>query len=136
MLSAPSISGKSSFSIRFLHHLETLCTERTFDCGFIWSYSVVSDVPPRHLGWTKNVRFKMGVPAYFNNTQGRPCLVILNDLVIDVFSKDVFDLFTKGSHHSYISVILITQNLFQQGRFCRDICAKLKQYIVIEKLRD
>jgi len=47
-----------------------------------------------------------------------------DDLLNEVYSKDVCDLFTKGSHHRNISVILITQNLFHQGRFSRYISLK------------
>ena len=45
------------------------------------------------------------------------------------------DLFTKGSNHRNISVILITQNLFHQGKFCRDISLNAK-YIVLKNVRD
>ena len=50
-----------------------------------------------------------------------PCLEILDDLLYDVYSKLVRELFTRGSHHRNISVILISQNLFHQGRYCKDI---------------
>jgi len=53
-----------------------------------------------------------------------------------VFSKDVCDLFTKGSHHRNISVILITQILFQQGRFCRDISLNAKYSVALKNFRD
>ena len=64
------------------------------------------------------------------------CLVILDDLLNDVYSKQVFDLVTKGSHHRKISVILITQNLFHQGRFCRDISLKAKYPVLLKNVRD
>jgi len=53
-----------------------------------------------------------------------------------VYSKDVCDLFTKGSHHRNISVILITQNLFHQGRFCRDISLNAKYSVTLKNVRD
>jgi hypothetical protein len=49
---------------------------------------------------------------------------------------DVCDLFTKGSHHRNISVILITQNLFHQGRFCREISLNAKYIVVLKNIRD
>jgi ABC-type dipeptide/oligopeptide/nickel transport system ATPase component len=39
---------------------------------------------------------------------------------------DVCDLFTKGSNHWNISVILITHNLFHLGRFSREISPNAK----------
>jgi hypothetical protein len=49
--------------------------------------------------------------------EGRQCLVIIDYLLNKVYSKQVCHLFTKRSHHRNISAILITQNLFHQGRY-------------------
>jgi hypothetical protein len=46
------------------------------------------------------------------------------------------DLFTKGSHHRNVSVILIIQNLFHQGRFCRDISLNAKYLVLLKNVRD
>jgi len=68
-----------------------------------------------------NISFNEGVTDDFGNAHGEPGLVILDDLLNDAYSKQVCDMCTRGSHHRNISVILFTQNLFHQGRFCRDI---------------
>jgi len=116
----PSGSGKSSFCVLFLHNLDALCTERDFDCGVIWCYSEETAVPsPTKLPKSD---------VHFN--EGRPCLVN------DVYSKQVCDLLTKGSHHRNISVILITQNLFHQGRYCRDISLNVKYLVLLKNVRD
>ena len=131
ILSGPCGSGKSSFCIRFLQNLDALCTERDFDGGVIWCYSEKTAVPsPAVLPKKRDIRFNEGVPADFANARGRPCHVILDNLLNDAYSKQVCDLFTKGSHHINISVILITQNLFHQGRFCGDISLNGK-YLVL-----
>jgi hypothetical protein len=44
--------------------------------------------------------------------------------------------FTKGSHHRKNSVILITQNFFHEGRYCRDISLKAKYIVVMKNVRD
>jgi CheY-like chemotaxis protein len=81
-----------------------------------------SAVPTDHLARLgKRVRIHEGLPTTFGNPQGRPSLIILDDLLNEVYSVQVCDRFTKGSHHRNISVILITQNLFHQARHCRDI---------------
>jgi len=56
----------------------------------------------------KKIRYNEGVPADLENAHGKPCLIILDDLLNDAYSKEVCDLFTKGSHHRNISWILIT----------------------------
>ena len=110
IVGGPSGSGRSSFCIRFLQNLDSLCTERHFDGGVIWFYSERTTVPSQQLVvLRKNINFNEGVPENSDNAQGKECLVILDDL------------FTKGSHHRNITVILITQNLFHQVRYCRDI---------------
>jgi hypothetical protein len=42
----------------------------------------------------------------------------------------IADLFTKGSHHRHISIVYLTQNLFPQGKACRDIALNT-QYLVL-----
>ena len=121
LLIGPNVSGKTSFCIRFLENLKTLCTMGNFSGGIVWCYSELSATPYQQLAGKKYVRFHEGVPADFNNIGEKPCLVILDHLLNSTYSKDVCDLFTKGSHHMNISVILITQNLFHQGKFFRDI---------------
>jgi len=62
--------------------------------------------------------------------------VILDDLLNDVYSKQVCKLLKKSSHHRNICVILITQNLFHQGRFCRDISLTAKYLVLLKDVRD
>ena len=62
--------------------------------------------------------------------------MIIDDLLNDVYSKQVCDLFTKGSHHRNISVILNTQNFFHQGRYCRDISLNAKYLVLLKNVRD
>ena len=42
----------------------------------------------------------------------------------------IADVFTKGSHHRNISIMYLTQNVFPQGRACRDIASNT-QYLVL-----
>jgi len=136
-VSGPSVSGKSSFTLLLLQHFDSLCTDSDFRGGIIWYCSEKSAVPRQKLvAIRKNVSFHEGVPQNFCDGQGRPCLIILDDLLNEVYSKDVCDLFTKGSHHRNISVILITQNPFHQGRFCRDISLNAKYSVALKNVTD
>ena len=114
-----------------------MCTEEKFEGGIIWCYSEKTAVPSRQLSvMRKNIRFHEGVTKDFRNARGRPCLIILDDLLNDVYSKDVCNLFTKGSHHRNISVFLIIQNIFHQGRYCRDISLNAKYLVLLKNVRD
>jgi len=66
-----------------------------------------------------NIPFNEGVPENFENNNGKQCLIILDDLIDDVYSEEVCNLFSNGSHQRNISVILFTQNLLHQGRFTK-----------------
>jgi hypothetical protein len=137
ILSGPTGSGKSTFCIKLLQNLVTLCTEQNFDGGIVWCYSEKTAVPSQQLAALKrNIKFHEGVPANVDNAQGRPTLIILDDLLTEVYSRDVCVLFTKGSHHRNISVILITQNLFHQGRNARDISLNAKYLVLLKNVRD
>jgi len=139
IVSETSGSGKSSFCIRFLHNLDALCTERNFDGGVIWCYSEKTAVPNQQLAVLKKkkkILYNEGVPADFENAHGRSCLIILDDLLNDAYSKEVCDLFTKDSHHRNISVILITQSLFHQGSYPRNISLNAKYLVLLKNVRD
>jgi len=111
-----SNSGKTSFCLRLLQNFDAFCSEREFCGGIIWCYGEKTALPERET-LPSNTTYQEGVPENFGDGGGgKPDLVILDDLL-----NDVYYLFTKGSHQSNISVILITQILFHQGRYCGDI---------------
>ena len=83
-----------------------------------------------------NSSFNEGLTEDFGSANNEPCLVILDDLLNDVYSKQVCELFTRGRHHRNISVILITQNLFHLDRFCRDISLNAHYIVALKNVRD
>jgi hypothetical protein len=84
----------------------------------------------------KKVVIREGVPENFENPRGLPCLFVLDDLLNEAYSRAVCDLFTKGSHHRNLSVILITQNFFHQAPHCRDISLNAKYLVALKNVRD
>ena len=69
---------------------------------------MTADPSPTELP-KRDLRFNEGVSTGFEIARGISCNVILDDPLIDVYSKHVCDLFTKDSYHRNISVNLITQ---------------------------
>ena len=85
IVSGPTGSGKSSFTLRLLQHLDSLCTEPNFRGGIIWCYSEKSAVPEQELAALhKDVIYHEGIPQNFGNAHGKPCLIILDDLLNEV----------------------------------------------------
>ena len=66
-----------------------------------------------------------------------PTLIILDDWMEDVSrSKIICDLFYKGSHHRNLSIFLLLQNVFHQGRVMRDINLNCQYYVLFKNPRD
>jgi hypothetical protein len=64
-------------------------------------------------------------------------LLILDDLMDEAGqASEVSELFTKGSHHRNLSVILITQNLFHQGKKMRTISLNAHYFVLFKNPRD
>ena len=134
LVAGPSASGKSTFVARVLENLDTLIPDTKFD-RIVWCSG--SDYRPS-LQRPVITTFQHGVPTDIHEVAtGRPCLVVLDDLMQDAYQdKSVSDLFSKMSHHNNVSVILITQNIFHQGRQARDISLNCKYFVLVKNPRD
>ena len=138
IVAGPSMSGKTSF----IHSLLKSQTDM-FDQPFLktlWCYGtnlgngfemLKKDVP--------NIEFHEGLSediwTLFNTA--RPNLLILDDLFIDAMKDQrISDLFTKESHHRNVSVILISQNIFHQGKQCRNISLNADILVLMKNNRD
>jgi hypothetical protein len=128
IFAGPSSCGKFTFVIRLLECREQIC-HIAFQ-NIVWHHS--ENNAPHHL---QNVSFVKGVPE-FENSENVPTLIVLDDLVDSAYSTKVSELFTKGSHHRNISLVLITQNLFHQGPSSRDISLNSKYIGVFKNPRD
>ena len=76
-----------------------------------------------------------GIPDHLNDQHcinvGKRNLLMFDDLMTEAkCNQRIADLFTKGSHHRNISAVYLTQNLFPQGKVCRDIILNT-QYMVL-----
>ena len=82
-----------------------------------------------------NIQYQEGRQENFGNSQGTR-LLILDDLLNQVYSEAVCDMFTKVSHHSNVSVFLLTENFSHQGKKCRDISLNAKYVVALKNVRD
>ena len=82
----------------------------------------------------KKVSFVKGVPE-FENPEIIPTLIVLDDLMETAYSTKVSQLFTKGSHHRNISLVLITQSLENISSFHKtylDVCKDPHTYLFLD----
>ena len=53
-----------------------------------------------------------------------------------VDDKNVLNLFTVGSHYRNISVIFLTQNVYEKGKYARSISLNSHYFILFKNRRD
>ena len=81
-----------------------------------------------------NIIFIQGLP---NLDELSDCLLVLDDLGQEcIDNKEIVNLFTVGSHHKNISVILLTHNIFEKGKYMRTISLNCSYLIIFNNLRD
>jgi hypothetical protein len=99
---------------------------------------------PEYVEW----RYKISIPIEF--IEGKPTselyetldtstkkLLIVDDQMTEVSNDPVFSrLFTKGSHHRNLSVIFLTQNIFQQGSETRTTSLNANYMVLFKAPRD
>lgn len=125
----PSSSGKSTFVVKLLEtpHMIDKPIDRV-----VWCYGEQNAKPKlKH-----KVIYVNGIPDNLNNLCKDNTIVVLDDLMISSQNSKISDLFTKGSHHKNISIILITQNIFHQSKYARNISLNAKYMVIFKNPRD
>lgn len=86
----------------------------------------------------KKVTFVHGLRLEALNSTGcKSVWIIIDDLMSDaVNNKAISDLFTKGSHHRNVSVILVVQNFFVRGKEMRNISLNSHYIVLFKNPRD
>jgi ABC-type antimicrobial peptide transport system ATPase subunit len=126
MISGPTGSGKTSFVRNMINAVEKICLPSPSKIVYFYGeYQQVFNSMP-------NVTFVEGLQEEMIAKAGglEPEWIIIDDLMQEAANQSfISNLFTRGSHHRNISVILITQNFFMKGSESRNISLN-SQYIV------
>ena len=132
-------SGKSCWVFKFLRNLPYMFgdtpTKKVMYCYGIYQplFDEIKRVIPV-------IVFHEGLPdkeEMMELSRDGHALLILDDLMQEVSnSKDMLDLFCQYSHHMGISVMYLTQNLFQQGRFSRTIALNTHVLVLLKSMRN
>jgi hypothetical protein len=132
LVCGPTSSGKTTFIINMLKNPGIF--ENRFH-KILWCNKEKNAIPKNLYGL--NIDYIHEIPENFENPNGKPMLIILDDMMTDAAANlKICELFTKGSHHRNLSIILITQNIFHQGKYCRDISLNAKYIVVFKNPRD
>lgn len=134
IVAGPSGCGKSNFVKTFVRYAEDMCDAKF--ASVVWHYAEWQPLYGEASG-DGGIEYREGLPQpsdYSEDT--RPKLLVIDDLMRESSNGVVIDLFTKGCHHKNMSVFLITQNLFHQGRGQRDISLNANYIVFFKNPRD
>ena len=82
----------------------------------------------------EDIEFIKGIPDI---EKVQDSIIVMDDLMLEVIeNKDILKLFTIGSHHKNISVIFLTQNVFEKGKYARSISLNSHYLILIQNRSD
>lgn len=137
----PSKSGKTYFVSNFIKHAADMFKDGNSPKKILFCYSIHQPMYNEIQEMCGNrIEFVEGIPEMSKIQEfadGEHNLVVLDDMMHQVVKAGNMEkLFTLGSHHLHLSVIFISQNLFQQGKHARTIALNTEYYILYKNPRD
>jgi hypothetical protein len=137
LITGPSQSGKTYFTKRLISRCQEMISPPPTQ--IIWAYGEVNTAQSEQIRKISPIPiyFVEGLPDTDELTGGERTLIVLDDLMHAVGkSERMSEIFTQMSHHRNISVILMLQNIFHQGKAMRDISVNAKYIVQFKNPRD
>ena len=136
IISGPTGSGKSTFIFRIIENVSVMFKEKVYKIYYF--YTVWQNLFERFQN--KNVSFIKGLPnedIIEKITDANHNLLILDYMQMTALNSSfIANLFSRESHHKNLSVFLILQNFFHQGKYGRDISLNSHYLILFRNKRD
>ncbi len=140
LLSGQTGSGKTQWVYQFLKNLEKMYT-RDPPTRVLYCYGIYQPLFDEMEKTVSNFSSKRGLPSPeelddFTRDRSHK-LIVIDDLIHEVVqNKEMELLFTQGTHHRCVSVIMITQNLYPRGKHSRTIALNTWYTVLMKNLRD
>ena len=135
MIAGPSESGKTNIIKNLIFQNQKLIYPPPNN--ICYCYAKWQPKYDEILNFDKNIKFIKGLPDISEFDPSCNNLLILDDMIkLCVESEDIFNLFTTDSHHQKIAVFLVTQNIFEQGKYARSISINCNYLILMNNPRD
>lgn len=130
LLCGASRSGKTVFTEKLIRNAYTMIRPRV--TRVVYCYNNYQKLFDEMHG----VEFynNLDVLEELKSEGGQNTLLCLDDFMDQ--SAKVAEFFTRFSHHSNISVIFITQNIFHQNKGMRDLTLSAQYLVVMRNVRD
>ena len=114
--------SKTQWVYKFLTHINKMYSKDP-PSEVLYCYGIHQDLFDDMERSVPNFQSRQGLPTMEELDEfTRHKLIIIDDLMHeDMGNKNMELLFTQGTHHKCVSVILITQNLYPGGKHARTI---------------
>lgn len=129
IVAGPSRAGKSVWIHKLIANADVMIDPKPE--RIVYCYSEWQDLFTTY----NNVEFHHGIIDIEQLNKNVRNLVIVDDLV-SALDQRMEDIFTKHSHHRNISIIFITQNLFQSNAHMRTMSRSASYIVVFKNARD
>ncbi len=132
-------SGKTYFVYRFLRDIKYIYNSEDAPKKIVFCYSVFQKLYEKMKAEIENIEFFHGLPTSedLEKFETDHTLLILDDLGESLVNdKNTCLLFTQGCHHRGFSVMRISQNIFEQGKFARSIALNSSYIVLLKSPRD
>ena len=129
VISGPSGSGKTEFLLKLINNADIMF-DKTPETIY-WCYG-------EYQNWMINypeIEFIEGLPNDIEFNKCKVNLLVIDDLMHET-NEFISKVFTKGSHHQNLSVILLSQNLFHQNKHSRTISLNTHYMVIFKNVRD
>ena len=140
IVSGPSGCGKPTFLNNVFLNLEGMY-QSTPPCSILYCYGVWQEMFAQMENSIPNITFREGLPTKGDldhlAADSQHKLLILDDLMNETLvNEDIANVFVSGCNHRGFSCIVITQNLFGQGKFARTLTLNASYLILFRNIRD
>lgn len=126
-----SKSGKTTWTVQLLNN-----ASRLIDKPLHKIYWILGDENAKPQNLNVPVEYVLGIPEEFVNNSGKPCLWVIDDSMFETDKIALARLLVTSSHHSNMSVVFLTQNLFQNNKYSRTISLNFTHLCIMKNPRD
>ena len=138
-ISGPSNSGKTMFARRIINERHSLF-EKNPPQKVLYCYGAHQALFYDMEKETENIVFHEGLPTESlidDYANGEHILIVLDDLMNSVLNSEMAEkLFVQSCHHKGLSVIYISQNMYQKGNHARAIALNSTYLCLFHNVRD
>ena len=137
IIAGPSGCGKTELITALLHNCRHLITPHVHN--IVYHYGAWQNA---YSKMDARINFKQGLPTLEelepkSASGNNHTLCIIDDLMSETGKQIVADLFTKGCHHWNVSVIYVTQNIYERScKYFRTMSLNANYMVIFKNPRD